>query len=196
MPQAEALNRPIASLAPDSWAALVSGLLQDEAVSPGGVEFYRDKNRDASQVFDSRDAIEHIVQIYSSRMATKSVNGLCCLEDNLPLRMAKGDFQQVISNLISNTIDACSRNGTIHIDSYTYEHSCIFTVSDSGGGVPVSILDRIFTLFFTTNQDVSTGPGLWVTRDIVEKYHGTTAVENRTEGAEFKVVLPGAILAS
>lgn len=64
-------------------------------------------------------------------------------------------------------------------------------VSDTGGGIPVDIIDRIFDPFFTT-KDVGkgTGLGLSISYSIVTAMHGRIEVRNTGEGSSFLVVLP------
>ena len=50
------------------------------------------------------------------------------------------------------------------------------TIRDSGVGIPTENLQRIFDPFFTTKDDVGTGIGLWVTRELVEKNRGSITV--------------------
>ena len=49
-------------------------------------------------------------------------------------------------------------------------------IRDSGVGIPVENIERIFDPFFTTKDDVGTGIGLWVTKELVEKNGGTITV--------------------
>ncbi len=101
--------------------------------------------------------------------------------------MAKGDFQQVISNLLSNAIDACSVGGEIAVSASQGEGHFRLAIEDDGRGVPEDLKDKIFTPLFTTKQDVGTGLGLRVTKEIVEKYGGTITIKNSSLGAIFLV---------
>jgi signal transduction histidine kinase len=46
------------------------------------------------------------------------------------------------------------------------------TVFDNGKGFNSKELDRAFLPFFTTKQDTGTGLGLWVVKQLAEKYQG------------------------
>ena len=64
-------------------------------------------------------------------------------------------------------------------------------VEDDGPGIADENRDRIFEPFFTTKQDVGTGLGLWVSREIVERHGGSIELatrENGARGAAFSVV--------
>ena len=67
-------------------------------------------------------------------------------------------------------------------------------VEDDGPGVAEVHRDRIFEPFYTTKQDVGTGLGLWVSREIIERHGGTIGLidrENGAPGAAFSVVFEG-----
>ena len=69
-------------------------------------------------------------------------------------------------------------------------------VEDDGPGVADKHKDRIFEPFFTTKQDVGTGLGLWVSREIIERHGGTIELLERKDGASgaaFNVAFEGAL---
>jgi len=66
-------------------------------------------------------------------------------------------------------------------------------VEDDGPGIPVENMQRIFESFFTTKQDVGTGLGLWLSKEIVERHGGSIEVispESGLTGAAFSILLP------
>jgi len=65
------------------------------------------------------------------------------------------------------------------------------TVADTGCGMEQSTLDRLFYPFITTKGDAGNGLGLWVSKGIVDKHHGTIAVRSRKDrGTVFRLFLP------
>jgi signal transduction histidine kinase len=63
-------------------------------------------------------------------------------------------------------------------------------VSDSGGGIPLEILNNIFNPFFTTKAS-GTGLGLAIVHRIITNHGGKIEINNRPGiGAEFTVTLP------
>jgi len=75
----------------------------------------------------------------------------------------------------------------------------IFEIQDSGTGIGVADQKRIFDAFFTTKKDVGTGLGLWVVKDLLEKFGGTIEVESSTEapnqGTRFILFIPSVVAA-
>jgi PAS domain S-box-containing protein len=66
------------------------------------------------------------------------------------------------------------------------------TVSDTGGGVPQALRDRIFEPYFSTKPTgEGTGMGLAMVHGIVEEYGGRITVsDNEPQGARFQILLP------
>jgi signal transduction histidine kinase len=57
----------------------------------------------------------------------------------------------------------------------------VLEVADNGEGIDPIHLPRIFEAFFSTKEEVGTGIGLWVTRELVEKNGGHIFAESSTE---------------
>jgi PAS domain S-box-containing protein len=103
-------------------------------------------------------------------------------------------IEQVVTNLVSNAIDAAP-HGTVLVSVRGGPDGSWIEVRDSGGGIPAGQHDQIFEPFYTTKSPGSgTGLGLAVSRGIVEQHGGTITVENAVDargvGACFRVWLP------
>jgi two-component system sensor kinase FixL len=117
------------------------------------------------------------------------------LEKDLPF--IYGDhiqLQQVILNLISNSFDALDNGQQVReimIRTSRNDSSTIMVeVMDTGCGIPVKNLPKLFTRFFTSKQD-GLGMGLSISRAIVELHGGKLYVKNNPEGgATFYFTLP------
>jgi signal transduction histidine kinase len=114
---------------------------------------------------------------------------------------AAGELRQILSNLIANSLDACSSGAVIRIDARsatdprTPERIGVrITIADTGLGIPTEHLESIFEPFFTTKKDTGTGLGLWVSRELVKKQGGSLRVRSRTSdprcGTVFSIFLP------
>jgi signal transduction histidine kinase len=112
--------------------------------------------------------------------------------DENPLPAAIGDagqFKQVFLNLVLNAFQAMPSGGQLWIESEVTGGRIILRFRDSGAGIPVGDLDRIFNPFFTT-KDEGTGLGLAITYRIVQNHCGQISVRNVPEGgAEFTLIL-------
>ena len=124
------------------------------------------------------------------------------LDPNLPMvPCLVGELNQVILNLIINAShaiadvvgDGSRGQGTITISTTCDHNWAEIRVSDTGGGIPAEIADRIYEPFFTT-KDVGkgSGQGLAVARNVIVKKHlGELTYESEDgKGTTFIIKLP------
>jgi signal transduction histidine kinase len=86
-----------------------------------------------------------------------------------------GILAQVLTNLITNAIDACpnDRKGIIQIKVETTDQYLISTVTDNGSGIPEAIKNRIFDPFFSTKgPQHGNGLGLYVVKKHLHNING------------------------
>ncbi|MBI3916467.1 MAG: PAS domain S-box protein [Betaproteobacteria bacterium] len=95
------------------------------------------------------------------------------------IRAKSEDIQQALFNVIRNAIQAMESGGVLDIRSHTEADQVVIQIRDTGTGIPAEHLKRIFDPFFTTKgPDAGDGLGLFIVRQIVEKYGGTVAFES------------------
>lgn len=159
--------------------------------------FYRESNE--AQPIDIPALIESVLRLYSNKLDMKNIRVERDFGDCPSMVGVAGELKQVISNLVSNAIDAVAPDGSIRFSLKCQDHgNCDgiqMVIEDDGPGIPPQYLDRIFEPFFTTKKDFGTGLGLWVTREIVERHGGTITVNSRNgndaaRGASFVINLP------
>jgi signal transduction histidine kinase len=106
--------------------------------------------------------------------------------------------RQIVSNLVSNAIDACDAGNRISVRVAARSRAGVagglILVSDTGCGIPEEIRSLVFDPFFTTKRDVGTGLGLWVSKGITEKHGGSlrfrSSVNPGWHGTVFSLFLP------
>jgi signal transduction histidine kinase len=108
-----------------------------------------------------------------------------------------GELNQVFLNIIVNAAHAIAEkheHGTIKIKTWDPGDGYVkIAISDTGGGIPVEILDKIFEPFFTTKPvGKGTGQGLAIARSIVVGKHGGTldVASQLGVGTTFTIALP------
>jgi signal transduction histidine kinase len=139
-----------------------------------------------------------VLTLYSNKLQIKQIQVQLALEACPPITGLAGEIQQLVSNIISNAIDAVPIRGTLKIDASRVKlaggQSIRLKIEDNGPGIAPENLKRIFEPFFTTKKDVGTGLGLWVCKEIAERHGGTVQVESKNadgaNGAIFTVLLP------
>ncbi len=102
-------------------------------------------------------------------------------------------IQQVLLNLIINAVYAMEHGGTLTISAQKDETGAfVFSVADTGQGIPKDHLAKIFDPFFTT-RDVGKGSGLGLSiiHGIIEQHGGIIDVDsNEGKGTVFTIHLP------
>ncbi|KAB7884249.1 hypothetical protein GA417_12495 [Poseidonibacter ostreae] len=106
------------------------------------------------------------------------------------------EFSQVILNILTNSKDALVdkkiTNAKVLIEiKKSNKYACV-SIKDNAGGIPLSIIEKIFEPYFTTKEEgKGTGIGLYMSKIIIEKnMNGKLFVNNTKEGAEFTVSVP------
>ncbi|MHB1935393.1 MAG: PAS domain-containing protein [Acidobacteriaceae bacterium] len=128
------------------------------------------------------------IQVYSKYASAKRI---LCFEN---------DIRQVLNNLIANAVDAMRRGGRLMLrtcdatDWKTGRTGVRITVADNGHGMSAEVKKRIFEPFYTTKEAHGTGLGLWITRGIVSRHHGSLALKSSQKpgrnGTVFTLFLP------
>lgn len=105
-----------------------------------------------------------------------------------------GEINQVLTNLLVNACEATPAGGSIRIQLAENADGAQVAVADSGHGVPLAALDRIFEPNFTTKNrsgEFGLGLGLAISSDIIHKHGGSIHVESEPgKGARFWFWLP------
>jgi two-component system NtrC family sensor kinase len=102
-------------------------------------------------------------------------------------------IQQVLVNLLVNAVQAMPDGGDIRITASLDEEYLTLLVSDSGGGIPEAIRDRIFVPFYTTKNEEGTGLGLALSKSLIEQHGGRLELlRSDGTGSVFSIRLPRA----
>ena len=153
------------------------------------------KSNSEIKLLDINDIVNETVILIATDANVRNAVLKIELENNLPL--IRGDriqLQQVLLNLISNSFDALEGSKlereilirTLRKNTNTI----IVEVKDSGCGIPVRDMPKLFAHFFTSKPD-GLGMGLSISRSIVESHGGRLDVKNNPDrGATFYFTIP------
>ena len=140
------------------------------------------------------DLVKELVALSEQRAKYSKVTIHTNLENNLPITyLAQSEMQQILLNLINNSVDAMEKKGgELTITTYSEEDGIGIKVSDNGPGIPDANLSRIFEPFFTTKPvGKGTGLGLSICYGIIQKMGGQIEVESVIDsGTTFHIRLP------
>jgi two-component system, NtrC family, sensor kinase len=147
------------------------------------------------------ELIEEVLGLHARRIREKDLRLVRQYESCESVTVFPGEMRQVISNLISNAIEASSQRGRIVIRirparrwSGHGARGLRLSIGDNGSGIPKEVRDRLGQPFFTTKGQSGTGLGLWVTRSILGRYGGDLRLRSSTSpkrhGTVFSLFLP------
>ena len=145
------------------------------------------------EAVDINETLDQTIDLLENYALVNNINIQTDLSSSLPIiANDQAQLQQVFLNLISNAIDAISKDGLIEIESRSTDSHIVVTISDDGPGIPKDQQSKVFEPFFTTKEtEKGTGLGLWISYDIMEKMGGTIMFENKMgEGSAFTVKIP------
>lgn len=101
-----------------------------------------------------------------------------------------GQLQQLLLNLVLNSLDAMPDGGTLSVRLQESTDIYELAVEDTGCGISDEIREKLFQPFVTT-KDNGVGLGLGICQRIAESHRGSLQGQNLTgHGAEFRLVLP------
>jgi PAS domain S-box-containing protein len=160
------------------------------------------KQSSSPQEISGEHLIDSVVSMFQSRIVNSRIQVELRKRAQVTVRCFEGEIRQVLSNLVSNAIDAMQLLGGGRLlirsragrDWSTGRRGLVITIADTGGGMPASVVDRVFEPFFTTKGMNGTGLGLWVSSEIVLRHHGAlrfrSSQKEGSSGTVFGLFLP------
>jgi signal transduction histidine kinase len=141
--------------------------------------------------FDLNDVILAIVGDYRSLLLDNENNinlNIIYEPKTIIVNADKGRIAQVVSNLLSNAIKFTTNyKGTIYVMAEKNDSEIIVSLKDTGQGIDLEILPKLFTRFATKSLSGGTGLGLFISKSIIEAHGGRIWAENNLDakGATF-----------
>lgn len=104
-------------------------------------------------------------------------------------------FCEGIINILENAIKYSSKNKKVIIHMLQMAMFLRIEISDGGIGIPKEEYNLIFQRFYRGNSYIvknqqRSGIGLYLTREIINRHHGTIRVESGNKGSKFIIQLP------
>jgi signal transduction histidine kinase len=137
-------------------------------------------------------------EVFKPLAASNSISLRSSVAEKLPPVYADHHrLSQVLSNLIGNALKFTPAGGmiTMRAERYEKEEMILFTVSDTGSGIPKENLKDIFNPYWQAKraERLGAGLGLAITKGIVESHGGRIWVDSKPgEGTKFFFTLPTA----
>lgn len=150
------------------------------------------------EIFSFADMISEVVSDISSKAKDKNISVNYTLEPNvgISIRGAKDYIQEVIANLLANSVKYTPSGG--RIDIVVIDKGSLITteIKDTGIGIPKDEMPRIFEEFYRASNAKAierdgTGLGLAISKQIIERHKGSIWVESdQGKGSTFHIILP------
>ena len=147
---------------------------------------------DQSQVrtVDLNEDIENTLTILHSQIP-ENIKIVTQLEDIPEIQCLGSELNQVWTNIIQNALQALAETGgTIRVETLESVHHISVKISDDGPGIPDNVKNKIFDPFFTTKRGKTSGLGLSITQQIVDKHNGSIRLNSVPGETTFEVILP------
>lgn len=147
------------------------------------------------------DLFSEALSIYQGRLVNSGIEIEKRKRAEQPAECFEGEIRQVLSNFISNAIDAMHPGGGRLIlrsrESTrwsTGQKGLALTVADTGPGIAPGQQKHIFDAFYTTKGIGGTGLGLWISQEIVDRHRGAIRFRSSQNaghhGTVFSLFLP------
>jgi len=116
------------------------------------------------------------------------------------IKVDKNQIQQALFNIIFNAAEAMPNGGKIFIKVYSsimhevsaVEKMCVIEIVDSGEGISLEDMPRVFEPFYTTKREKKgSGLGLSMSKSIINKHKGELLLDSQLgQGTTVKIILP------
>ena len=150
---------------------------------------------DASvQELPLNDLISKVMNVVGPELKSKNIQIQLNIADGLLVKVNPTDIEQVILNIMNNSIQSLANSGTLQrriaIEAFKDGQMIQLTIADNGPGVSEQFKPQLFELLSTTKQ-TGMGLGLWLCKHIVTRYSGSIHYEDAVGGgAKFLIRLP------
>jgi len=147
------------------------------------------------RVFKISEIMHKVESIVKGNLTRHSINLSINSDYELYAFGFENELIQSVINIINNAMDALKvkdpMDRKITITLSKLHLNSLITIEDNAGGIPLSIIDKIFEHYFTTKGENGSGIGLHMTKDIIENhFQGKLKVYNNETGAVFEISIP------
>jgi len=150
------------------------------------------------RVIQPNDTIREVYKLYRETAISYHIEIVLDLKEDLPAAVIDpAELHTVLSNLVSNALDACKLDlwkdsHVVEIRSRTgADGSTVIEVADNGIGIGKDVKQHMFEELFSSKGDQGTGLGLMVTQKIMREHGGSITFRSRPgQGTTFVATFP------
>ena len=165
---------------------LVDDLLDVNRISQGKIELKREQ-------IDLREPVKNAIEAFRAAIESKAIKFQVDGPDREVLAFADPvRIEQIVSNLLDNALKSTTSGDSLEIGLTQQEDAAIISVRDTGAGIEISRLDRLFELFSQGTSGPTAGGlgiGLWLAKTLTEMHAGTIRATSDGPGKGTQLVV-------
>lgn len=169
---------------------LLENLLEWSRLKRGVIDFIPEKNNLKKKIIVCTDVL-------SESARKKGIEITISMSDEIEIFADGHMFCSIIRNLVTNAIKFTPADGKVSLTAdCNKDHSVEIKISDSGIGMTPELKNKLFLLNEKTNRkgtegEPSTGLGLLLCKEFIEKHGGKIWVESEVgKGSTFSFIIP------
>ncbi|HKL18610.1 MAG TPA: tetratricopeptide repeat protein [Halalkalibaculum sp.] len=179
----------------DRLLSLINQLLDLSSLESGKLKL-------SPEMTDMLTLVKGVTMTFQSLAEMKHINLTVETElSSLKMNADREKIETILINLVNNAFDFTPEGGNVAVslgveEDDTGRSQCLIGVKDTGEGIPLQNLSRVFDRFYRGEaqkgqQKTGTGIGLALTKELVELHGGSIDVFSTVhQGTEFVVTIP------
>lgn len=154
-----------------------------------------DQSQDLKERFNLHSDVENLFKSFGHEVKNKPISLINAVSSDININSYPSRINQILTNLIHNSLVhgfEHIKEGEIQISAQVHTETLTLNYFDTGKGVNLDQLDKVFDPFYTTKRNQGgTGLGLNIVHNLVKKMHGNILVTPHTpHGLHFSITLP------
>jgi len=169
---------------------LLENLLEWSRLRRGGMDFVPEK-------LNLKEKIESCIDVLTESARKKRIELTFSIPDEMEVFADNHMIDAIIRNLVSNSVKFTPAGGKINVAAvYSNNHFIEIKISDSGIGMTPELKNKLFMINEKTSRngtegELSTGLGLLLCKEFIEKHNGKIWVESEVgDGSIFSFTIP------
>lgn len=164
---------------------LIDDILDIQKITLGQINLQK-------QCHDLKDVVKDTMEEFIPTLEEKHMTIKLNEKNTTKCFCDKARLQQVLSNLIKNSIDFTNEGGRVIVHLSSNDKTAQIVIEDDGIGIPVEEIKKLFVMFYqidtsTTREHSGIGLGLSICKGIVEAHNGKIWAESEGMGKGTKI---------
>ena len=145
---------------------------------------------------DASKILNTIIEASASEAKSAGITIEYDMTEPLLVEADRRAFRQVFHNLLSNALKFNHHGGSVNITSHPIDDKMVFSITDTGIGIPVDLVDQLGTPFKQvqsqhTKNHTGSGLGLAISKSLIEMHGGELQIQSKQgEGTQITIKLP------